>query len=613
MKKKNIKYIPIICLALIFSCKKDLDQAPIGSVDEAKLTNKKGVEGLLIGAYSLLDGYSNPYVGNTNWGSAASNWVYGSVCGTEAYKGSSNRNEDQNDIRILERFEASPLNGYLAQKWALVYAGVQRANEVLRIMKKAIDISETDQQRISGEARFLRGFYHFEAIKMWNKVPYVDETVTYDAGNYHLPNDTLIWGAIENDFRYAMENLPVKMVAIGRCNKHAAEAYLAKAYIFQGKFDPGKFLKAELLLNDLITNGNTAGGIPYALLPNYSDNFNIDSKNSSESVFAAQMSVSDGGQGTNGNYGDILNYPFQGNPDAAPGVCCGFFQPSQWLVNHYKTNSITGLPDPDHFNEVPVKSDDGLSSSDPFVPYDGPLDPRLDWTVGRRGIPYLDWGDHPGNDWIRAQVSFGPYSPIKNTYYKTQKEHYTDASFWSTGAVANNVNLIRFADILLWAAEAEIETGNLEKGREYINKVRARAMNPDGFVRRSDGQPAAKYYIRTYTETWTDKESALKALRYERMLELGMEGHRFFDLVRWGIADKEINDFMEKEKSIRIFLTGAHFTKGINEYFPIPQRQIDLSAGADGVPKTEPNHKNPFTSFIMTLALSLPNPSSMVR
>lgn len=585
MKADNFKYIFIIWISLFFSCKKDLDQAPIGSVDETKLTNKKGVEGLLIGAYSLLDGSpnvnSNPPFG---WGSAASNWVYGSICGGEAYKGSSNHNNDQNEILYLEKFDAAPLNSYPAQKWALVYAGVQRANEVLRIMKKATDITEADQRRITGEARFLRGFYHFEAIKMWHKVPYVDETVTFNEGNYHLPNDTLIWGAIENDFRYAMDNLPTVMVAVGRCNHFAAEAYLAKTYIFQGKFE-----KAKNLLDDLITNGTTALGLPYALLPQYSDNFNLYYKNSSESVFAVQVAVNDGAGGFNSNLGDILNYPYPQNPDAAPGFCCGFFQPSQWLVNHFKTDPITGLPDPEHFNEVAVKNDDGLSSVDPFVPYDGPLDPRLDWTVGRRGIPYLDWGDHPGNDWIREQVSFGPYSPIKNTYYKTQKAHYTDASFWTTGAVANNVNLIRFADVLLWAAEAEIETGNLEKGRKYINKVRERAMDPAGFVHRSDGQPAANYHIGIYTQTWTDKQSALKALRYERMLELGMEGHRFFDLVRWGIADQEINAFLEKEKIIRNVLVGAHFKPGTNEYFPIPQRQIDLSAGADGVPKMKQN------------------------
>src|SRR5204863_2830839 len=136
--------------------------------------------------------------------------------------------------------------------------------------------------------------------------------------------------------------------------------------------------------------------------------------------------------GGNGNFGDVLNFPFNGGP----GICCGFFQPSQYLVNHYKTNAITGLPDLDNFNEVEVKNDQGLKSNEPFTPETGTLDPRLDWTVGRRGIPYLDWGLHPGYDWIRDQAYSGPYTPIKNVYYKEQAGHYSDANFWSFGLTA---------------------------------------------------------------------------------------------------------------------------------------------------------------------------------
>ena len=113
---------------------------------------------------------------------------------------------------------------------------MQRANEVLRVMSKASDIPTVDSRRIAAEARFLRGFYHFEAIKVFNKVPYVDETITYDAGNYYPDNDTMIWPAIENDFKYAMSILPLIQTAAGRANYYAAEAYLAKAYMFQNKF-----------------------------------------------------------------------------------------------------------------------------------------------------------------------------------------------------------------------------------------------------------------------------------------------------------------------------------------------------------------------------------------
>ena len=210
----------------------------------------------------------------------------------------------------------------------------------------------------------------------------------------------LSWPAIENDLTYAMNKLPPTQNAVGRVNKWAAEAYLAKAYMFEHRY-----ADAKSLLEDLIENGVTSGGAKYAL-GNYADNFNAEFKNKYEAVFSSQMSVNDGAQGGNGNIGDILNYPTGG-----PNFCCGFFQPSQWLVNHFKTDPVTGLPDPDHFNEVNVKNDEGITSTDYFTPDTGTLDPRLDWTVGRRGIPYLDWGPHPGKIWIRDQSYREAHTP----------------------------------------------------------------------------------------------------------------------------------------------------------------------------------------------------------
>lgn len=569
---KCIKHSVLVVMVgiLIYSCSKSyLEKRPLGQLDETSLANKKGVERLLIGAYSLLDGIGG---NKSGWNSAASNWIYGSICGSEAYKGS-DRN-DQAPIAAVEQFIASATNEALASKWGVVYDGVQRANDVLRVMDKAKDISPEDQKRIAAEARFLRAHYHFEAKKIWNKVPFIDETITYENDNYHVSNEKDIWPDIESDLKYAVENLAATPYqgATGRANKYTAMALLAKAYMFQKKFG-----EAKPLLENIINSG------AYQLV-NYHDNFNPETKNSKESVFSVQMSVNDGAEGYNGNFGDVLNFPMGG-----PGGCCGFFCPSQYLVNHFKTNPITGLPDLDNFNTTDVTNDEGVESSDPFTPYTGTLDPRLDWTVGRREIPYLDWGIHPGKDWIRLQHLNGPYSPKKNVYYQSQQGRLTDAAFWSNGTTTNNVNLIRFADVLLWAAEAEAEIGDLNKARNNVNQVRRRAANPAGWVKKADGTPAANYKAGEYTAAWTDKSFARKAIRYERMLELGMEGHRFFDLVRWGVADTEINAYLQKEKVARTYLNDAVFKKNCNEYFPIPQQQIDLSAGSDGVPKMKQN------------------------
>ncbi len=569
MKKDKILLITIITGCILHACNKSaLDQRPLGQLDATALANKEGVQGLLIGAYSLLDGVGSPN-SRVPWEGAGSNWLFGSVCGSEAHKGS--QSGDQPDMQSLERFTPAATNGILASKWATVYDGIQRCNDVLRIMRNAKDMTASDTTEVRAEALFLRAHYHFEAKKMWNKVPFVDENITYDAGNYKMDNATDIWPRIEEDLKYSLANLPFSQDQIGRANHFTASALLAKAFLFQHKFD-----SAKTLLDEIVSSGKYALG-------NYADNFNAETQNGKEYIFAAHASVNDGAQGGNGNLGDILNFPYGGGASD----CCGFFQPSQYLVNHFKTDSITGLPDLDNFNQVNVKNDWGLSSTDPFVPYDGTLDPRLDWTVGRRGIPYRDWGNHPGSDWIREQASGGPYSPIKTAYNRSEHGNLTDVSFWSPGATANNINLIRYADVLLWAAEVEVQStnGDLEKARDYVNQVRMRAADPSGWVYKyKDPQdpskgysdtPAAKYYIKPYPGIWTDKDFALKAIRYERMLELGMEGHRFFDLVRWGIAETSINPYLEKEKNMNGYLAGAVFVPNKNEYFPIPQSEID--------------------------------------
>ena len=146
---------------------------------------------------------------------------------------------------------------------------------------------------------------------------------------------------------------------------------------------------------------------------------------------------------------------------------------------------------------------------------------------------------------------------------------------------ANNTRIIRFSDVILLAAESEAELGNFEKAREYVNQIRKRAANPAGFVKNPDGSPAANYVINEYTTAWTDKAFSLKAVRFERRLELGMEGHRFFDLVRWGIAKEVLNAYLAYERTKRSNLNGASF-KDHNILFPVPQRQIDATKKSDG-------------------------------
>ncbi|HTE28607.1 RagB/SusD family nutrient uptake outer membrane protein [Flavitalea sp.] len=545
MKGKYLIVIAIITLSFASSCSKSyLEKVPLGTANETTLSNKKGVDAVLIGAYSLLDGVGS---GTTASFSPASNWIYGSLTAGDAYKGS--EPADQAILTTIERHLGQPEAAPHNDKWVAVYDGVSRSNDVLRLIAKTTDMTAAEVKQATGEARFLRGWYHFEAKKIWNNVPYLDENVT----DFMVPNDKDIWPLIVADFQYAADNLSPTKIQPARASSWTAKAVLAKVYMFQHDY-----AKAKVLLDDVIDKG------PYRLTDCYHDNFKSATENNSESVFEVQMSVNDGGNGQNGNLGDALNY----TRNNGPGRCCGFFQPSQNLVNAFKTD-VNGLPLLDTYNNIDVKNDQGILATQPFDPYTGTLDPRLDWTIGRRGIPYLDWGVFGGSNWVRNQSFGGPYAPKKNVYYQSERASLSQ----NNTSTANNIRVVRFADIILLRAEVAVEENDLPKALQLVNRVRDRAGKC--VVTKTDGSPAANYLVKPYL-SFPNKDYAKKAVQFERRLELAMEGHRFFDLVRWGVAAETINAYLQVEQTKRSYLNNTVFKKGTNEYMPLPQVQIDI-------------------------------------
>ena len=454
--------------------------------------------------------------------------------------------------------------------------GSGRCNTVLRLLAEATDVPAATGARIAGEARLLRGHFYFDLKKHFNSIPVFDENVLPTEIPL-VPNTPDVWAFIEADFQFAFDNLPETMGDAGRNNKWAAAAYMGKAKLYQKKYG-----EAIQWFTNVIDNGVTVNGLKYDLVPSYSQIYNAENDNHEEAIFDVE-SANNSGSTQNANYFDDLNYPYNTGSDG-PGNCCGFFQPSFELANSFRVTA-DGLPLLDGSYNDPANAivhDYGVGSDEAFTPDAGPLDPRIDHSIGRRSIPYLDWIPHPGAAWIRNQPYAGPYSPKKYIYYKSQENSLTDGSSWTRGYALMNYTIIRFADVLLMAAEAEIEAGSLDKAREYINRVRARAANPDTWVKNEDGSDAANYVISEYpADMFSSQDMARTIVRMERKLELSGEGHRFFDLVRWGIADEVLDAYLAHEAQfLATKFGGAQFTAGKNEYFPIPLNQIDIQ-GAD--------------------------------
>lgn len=574
MKKymKKGSYIASTALVLLFigfACNDSfLEVKPTGAISVDQLSSKKGIEGALISTYGMVSGYGTRMV--HPW-----NWVWGSIRGGDANKGTDPG--DFSDINPIQRFEYQSTQGVINDNYRGLYEIVARANNVLRLLKTpGPDVTDADKVRIAAEAKFLRAHAYFSLKRNYNNTPYVDESLDYGGGIEKIKNDQDLWPKIEADMKAAYDNLAATQGQVGRVNKWAAGAYLGKIYLYQKKY-----AEAKAIFDAVIANGVTSNGKKYGLVAKYGDLFKASNDNNEESVWAYQAAANTGSV-NNANADGDLNYPYNTGPNG-PGNCCGFFQPSFELGNSFRTTAA-GLPLLDGSYNVganQVKTDMGVLSDQAFTPDAGNLDPRIDWTIGRRGIPFLDWQDHPGAAWIRNQPNGGPYSPKKYSYYKSDKGSLQDNSSWTPGYTAQNYTVIRFGDVLLMAAECEVEVGSLAKAQEYVNRIRTRAANPAGFVTRG-AAPAANYVIKTYDAPWTDKAVARAAVQFERKLELAMEGHRFYDLVRWGTDQKEINAYLQYESAAGRLpgtLGGAAY-QAKHALLPIPQSQIDL-VGSD--------------------------------
>ncbi|MDD3322371.1 MAG: RagB/SusD family nutrient uptake outer membrane protein [Paludibacter sp.] len=550
---KTIKTTVLTLITIFFfqSCNDFLDVPSYGNLTENNLTGVKQIESEVISAYAAI--------GNDEINRPLSLWNYGNVRSDDAYKGGN----DQNDGDFLHFLEiSSPSIGnetwYTDVFWYRNYVAISRANFALQLLNKISEEEMPNRKVRIAEMRFLRAHMHFIQKIIFNKIPLIDETLSPEdianVSNVALTNDEL-WKKIADDFEYGYENLPESQTEVGRANKYAAAAYLAKVYLYKAyrQDEMNNVISVDATdMQKVIDMTTFVMNSPYRLENDFAYNFLPGSfENGPESLFAVQFSHDDGTTYGRLNMGNALTTPTPGGD---------FNKPSQSLVNAYKTSN--GLPMFDVYNSA-----DYNETTDK-------TDPRLFHTVAIPDKPYKYTNINYERNQSRNPGMYGYFSSLKENV-DPASEFYIKTGPWY--ANSKNQIVIRYADVILMRAEALIETSRFAEALPLINQVRNRAKVSTGLI-----GFATNVNIQTYQDgvncTWTE-DYARKALRWERRLEFAMEGSRFFDLVRWGIADSVMNDYYLKEALEHTYYQGAQFIKNKNEYVPVPIQQINFSKG----------------------------------
>lgn len=560
MKNKIIITVLTSSLLAFSSCENVLEYTPKGVLSSSDLTSATAVDGLVTSAYAAI--------GNGDMiGPIYSMWAYGSVRSDDAYKGGGGTG-DVGEIDALEHYNlVTPTMGaFVTRTWQNLFKSISRANVAIRAVNNLDEASFPNKKVRLGELKFLRAHSYFTMKLLYKNIPIFDETASEEdilKVSNTLSNEES-WNKIAADFQFAIDNLPTNQAELGRANKYAAQAYLAKLRLFQAyeqdathkvtNINKTRLQEVVALTQSVISSGK------YRLSNDIGDNFLPETENGPESIFAIQFTVNDGTTAGRMSYEDGLNYP-HGAPQYG---CCGFHAGSQNLVNAHTTDA-NGLPNFDTFNEANADLSKQM------------VDPRLDHTVGVEGHVYkYDNTKLFSNSWVRDPGVYGNFHTMRFQQLASSGSYFKLGPFMGT---AKNYDVLRFDDILLIQAEAYIQLGEQDKALSLINQVRERAAKSTDRLKKSDGTFSSNYNVKPYSSAGWTKDFAFKALQWERRLEFATEGPRFFDLVRWGIAESTLNKYIEKEKSRRTFLATAKFTAGRDEYLPIPQAEITFTNG----------------------------------
>ena len=469
-------------------------------------------------------------------------WYFGDIVSDDALKGGQDIN-DGADLRELENFKANSDNEILLGYYRAQWQGIQRANlaiDEIPTTRIETEGTEADKQakyrdRYLGEAYFLRGYYYFRLARMFGGMPLIDYVIKSSnqwAQKRATMDETLNF--VIDDFKRA-ENLlwekdKYSNEELGRATKGAAQAMLLKANLYRADYlrNAGNETEAQKYFAEAAKWGKEViNSRQYSLWPNYLDNFRLANENGRESVFEIQYTeeaTSDyGGEGyTRGTMTTILQ---RSRSSAFGEAGWGYDRPTQNLYNEYEAG------DARRDETILIPTDKQIETPAQEI-YCG------DRMLNRKYAMYND-GTNGG-------------------IYKLAH---------ATRSPKNNIQ-IRYADVLLMYAEACCESGDLPSAKSALKEVRDRVgLSQFPYTAVIQGQ----------TVTFNDNQDDLrKAIRHERRVELAMEGHRWFDITRWGIAKETMDTYMAGETEEAKELYGT-FQKGKHELFPIPSKEIDLS------------------------------------
>lgn len=564
---KKILYSVLTVLALVgtTSCSDFLDdQKPQGVLDSDMVKDPSNVDNLVISAYAV-------FTTAEDINSSFSMWNF-DVRSDDAYKGG-NGTSDGDVFHQLE-IEQGVLttNWNINDMWVRLYNCISRVNSAISVLETTSDSYQLKAQRL-GEMKFLRAYAHFLLKRLYKNIPFImDANLKQEdyntLSNTEFNNDEG-WQQIINDVEYAYNVLPVKQTDKGRPSKAAAAAFLTKAYLYKAyrQDDAASNQVTSINREDLLkvieySNPDiySAGG--FDLEPDFHNNFRPETQyeNGVESIWAMQYSINDGTK-----YGN-LNWSYGLIVPNIPGVTdggCDFYKPSQNLVNAYRTDA-DGHPFLDTFNN----KDYDLTQD---------ADPRLFLTVGLTGLPYefnSKYMMDASSTWSRSNGLYGYYVTLKQNV-DPDCGYLVKGSWWGTPM---NRIVFRYADVLLERAEAYAQLNETGEAIKLVNEIRKRAKQSTGMIANYPSDYGVKFNISTYNGSYS-QEDALKIVKMERRLEMGMESERFFDLVRWGEAEKVLNKYFAEETNKCSIYGDAHFTANKNEYLPIPFSQVAASDG----------------------------------